>query len=105
LPSTPELSGSASIGVTCTSGVSWSLRIDAGLNYDGTDRFMANSQKTDKFKYTITYLNNPIGVDTAFINRVSTGNVAIIPVTVKIPTGQNIYSGNYSDQLTFNIDY
>jgi spore coat protein U-like protein len=104
LPSSPEINKTAVVVVTCTKDLSWSIKVNGGLNYDGTDRFMVNSKNTDKIKYTMSYLSNPIGVDTPFATKISAGTLSM-SLGIKIPAGQNIYADNYSDQITFSIDY
>jgi spore coat protein U-like protein len=92
--------------ITCTKGVSYSLKVDGGLNYDGTNRFMTSTSSPDKLQYALYYnASTPAPVNVAILNTTGSGIQQSFAISAKQPAKQNVAAGLYNDTVTVTIDY
>lgn len=98
------LDGSGSFGVRCANGLGITIRLDDGQNgprnmTDGTD-MLDYDLFSDAPGGTVWGNTGPTGV-------VDSGTGANVSYTVhgRIPGGQNVQSGAYTDQVTVSVDF
>ena len=102
--------GTASVGVTCTGGGSYTVGIDTGLNPVTTQRYVKSGSNTLAYGlfqdsgYSTPWTNSGLGLVSG------TGNAALQTLTVygQIPGSQALVSGNgtaYGDTVTVTITY
>lgn len=103
----------ANIGVTCSSGTSYTISLDAGTgsgantstrklaNADGSGATLSYALYQDSGR-TKTW-GNSNGSDT--LSGVGNGNTQSIPVYGYIPAGQASKAGSYSDVVAITLSY
>lgn len=96
---------------TCTKGTTFSIALSSGNSSDFSNRYMNLSDNSDQLKYNIyfdAFYNNIIGDgnnNTVTINDTGTGSDQNYTLFGKIPTGQYVSPGNYSDLITATLSY
>jgi spore coat protein U-like protein len=102
--------GTASVGVTCTGGGSYTIGLDTGLNNIAAQRFLKSGTNTLAYglfqdsSYGTVWTNAGAGLVSG------TGNAALQTLTVygQIPGSQALVSGNgtaYGDIVTVTLTY
>jgi len=91
----------------CTKDVSVSLRLNGGNKFDGTDRYMTNSDDSAKLKYKLTQQSSTIGIpiNTNFLTELATGMQVNKAISAYIVGNQSVPPGNYSDNLLLTLEY
>lgn len=102
-------STTGSVDVTCTSGTPYTIALDSGQNYDGTDRRIRFGTSSDYLIYTL--IDNlstlPWGDDTyngASVSGTGTGGAQSYTVDATL-IGAGVPAGYYSDTVTVTVTY
>ncbi|MBC3918402.1 spore coat U domain-containing protein [Undibacterium sp. CY18W] len=106
-----QIDNSAAVSVTCTNGTSYNVGLDAG---GGSGATMASRKMTGSVSGTLSYSlykdagrstvwGNTVGSDTAI--GTGTGSAQSMSVYGRVPSGQNVDAGVYSDTVTVTLTY
>lgn len=99
------------LSATCTKGTTFNISLSEGQSNDFNNRFMTLSNNSDSLRYNIYldafYLNifGDGNNGTIVLSDVGTGNEQNYTIYGKIPTGQYVSPGNYSDLITATLFY
>lgn len=108
-----SLNATGGVNVTCDPGVPFTIRIDAGSNSGGsfTPRKARLAGNTDTLNYNL-FRDSPHseiwgdGTDSTFIRTgAGTGTEEKLIVYGRLPGGQKVASGLYSDTLTVTVEW
>jgi spore coat protein U-like protein len=96
--------GTATLTLTCTPGTSTMVKLDLGLKASGSQRNMHKG--TDLLSYGL-YTDAAMGTGTAWPVAGVSGPVGNGTVTVygRIPAGQNMPTGSYTDTVLVSVDF
>ncbi len=106
--SATDATGTSTISVKCSLLTPYTLGLSYGANASGNVRQMANG--TERLSYQL-YQDaaglNIFGLVSDLLGASGVGTGLTVPTTVygKIPAGQNVAPGSYSDQITVTLDY
>lgn len=98
--------GAGTIRVTCVEGLSYSIELDAGLNVDGSQRYM-RSPLGGKIRYQLfrdSQFTIPWDIDTP-LNQMGTGVVQQIPLYGRVPPQGTPSAGTYSDTVSVTVEW
>ncbi|MBC3917084.1 spore coat U domain-containing protein [Undibacterium sp. CY18W] len=106
-----QIDNSAAVSVTCTNGTSYNVGLDAG---GGSGATMAVRKMTGSVSGTLSYSlykdagrstvwGNTVGSDTTI--GTGTGAAQSISVYGRVPAGQSVTAGVYSDTVTVTLTY
>nr|WP_198980885.1 spore coat U domain-containing protein [Herbaspirillum sp. ASV7] len=110
--SSSAIQQNAQIGVTCSSGTSYTVSLDAGTASGASTatRKMVSTDGSNSLNYGLYQdaartrsWGNANGTDT--LSGVGTGNSQNIPVYGYIPAGQASRAGSYSDVVAITLSY
>lgn len=108
--STADLDATNTVTVTCTSGASYDVGLDAGTGTGATVASRKMSFGTNVLNYTLyqdatrtTVWGNTVGTDT--VNATATAGSNIHTVYGRVPSGQNVPAGAYTDNITVTVTY
>ena len=96
---------------TCTKGTSFTVVLSTGNSNDFSNRYMNLTDNSDQLKYNIyldNFYTNILGDgnnNTVILSDIGTGEDQIYTIYGKIPTGQYVSPGNYSDLITATLSY
>lgn len=102
---------STTLTATCTKGTAFNVALSTGISNDFSNRYMALTDNSDQLKYNVYFdnlYNNILGdgtSNTATINDMGTGNDQTFTLFGKIPTGQFVSPGTYSDLISVTLSY
>lgn len=108
---TTNLQASASVTVVCTKGSNPTVGLSAGSNAPGPVALRAMASEGNKLSYEIakdaafTQAWSDSGSELYKIGTVSSLNPINIPVHGRIPAGQNVPEGNYTDSVTVTVNF
>jgi spore coat protein U-like protein len=99
----------SAVSVTCTSTTGYTIGLDDGLNYaNSTHRSMKNAG-TDYLEYELysdvaggTRWGNVTGT---WVSDTGTGSAQSHTVYGRLPAGQDLFIGTYSDTITVTVTY
>lgn len=103
--------GSASVSVNCSNGAPYDISLGGGQNLNGTTRRMARSGGGSFLSYQL--FSNSLrtlawGDGTALgarVNGTGSGNAQSRTVYGRIPAGQSVTPGSYSDSVVVTVNY
>lgn len=101
-------SGGSKIGVLCNNGTAWSLAMNSGNNFTGTQRQMAggSAEYIPYDLYSDSGYTTAIGIDSTVLSGTGTGTAQTYDIYGRIPAGSTLPSvGNYSDIVTMTVTY
>lgn len=102
---------STTLIATCTKGTAFTVALSSGMSNDFSNRYMTLTDDSDQLKYNIYFDNlysNILGdgsANTSTINDIGTGNDQTFTLFGKIPTGQFVSPGIYSDLISVTLSY
>jgi spore coat protein U-like protein len=100
---------STTISVTCTNTTGWNIGLDQGANGSSvTTRQMKNGSATLNYSLTSdaggsTNWGNTVGTDT--VSGTGNGSAQSSTVYGKVPTGQYVTPGSYTDTVNVTVSY
>ncbi|HEY6095637.1 MAG TPA: spore coat U domain-containing protein [Gallionellaceae bacterium] len=102
-----RLDATTTVKVTCTLGEPYTVALNNGLHFDGTHRRMEKIAASDHLQYD---LYSDAGRTTAWnttstVPGTGTGLVQSLDVYGRIPGGQILPLGDYSDTITVTVNY
>ena len=108
---TQELDATATVSLTCTRDSIATIAIDRGLNPTGgnlTRRLASGSQRLDYEIYRDPARTQTWSAGTNSVRYVSAAGITTtneLMVYGRIPSGQDVASGNYNDVVTATVDF
>ena len=108
---TQELDATATLSLTCTKDSIATVAIDRGQNPTGgnlTRRLAAGDQRLDYEIYRDAARTQTWSVGTGALRYVSAAGITStseLMVYGRIPSGQDVASGNYNDVVTAKVDF
>lgn len=108
-----QLDATGSVNVNCDAGLIYTVRIDAGANSGGgfTPRIARLAGGSDTTSYNL-YRDSAHtevwgdGTNNTFVRTgAGTGTVEMLAVYGRLPAGQKIVAGVYSDALTVTVEW
>lgn len=102
---------STTLTATCTKGTAFNVGLSTGISNNFSSRYMALNDNSDQLNYNIYFdnlYNNILGdgnENTTLINDIGTGNDQTFTLFGKIPTGQFVSPGTYSDLISVTLSY
>lgn len=105
----PAVTASAAITMNCRRGTAWQLSLDDGQNAQGQQRRMSNGNGS--YAPYELYRNAPMTQrfgQTANVDRqagTGTGTNQTVMVHGRMPAGQNLVPGSYSDRVVVTVTY
>lgn len=98
----------SSVTVTCTGRTAWRMSMDDGLHAAGGQRRMRRDGGTDHVRYEL--YGNPgrtqrWGADSTGLTGTGTGSSQTLTVYGRVPGGQAVPAGRYSDTITVTVTY
>src|SRR5690606_26462753 len=98
------------ISLTCTGGTAWNVALDDGQNASGNVRRMRRTDGGGHVAYDV-YIDaartrrwgSTAGVDTQ--QGTGTGHQQTATVYGRVPSGQSVPAGSYSDTITVTVTY
>jgi len=112
-PSAADNEKTSTITVTCTKGTDYDIGLDQGTASGATvtTRQMADTVSSDLLNYSLfsdasrtVNWGNTVGTDTVNVGS-ATGAAENHTVYGRIPTGQYVTAGSYSDTITVTVTY
>lgn len=105
-----DLDGATSISVTCTNGTSYNVGISTGAGAGATVAVRKMTDGANTLNYTLyrdAGRTNVWGVTIATDTLTGTGSGAAQPIDVygRVPGGQTVASGGYTDTVTITVTY
>ena len=108
---TQELDATATLSLTCTRDSIATIAIDRGLNPTGgslTRRLASGTQRLDYEIYRDAARTETWSAGTNAVRYVSAAGISAtseLMVYGRIPSGQDVASGNYNDVVTATVDF
>ncbi len=94
------------IDVTCTNGTTYTVGLNNGANYSAPNRRMTNG--TNFLNYDL-YNDAPGGTrwgdGSGTVNGTGNGMAQTLTVYGRLPAGQTLYTGSYTDTIQVTITY
>lgn len=98
----------ATISVTCSTGTTYDIELDAGTASGATTatRAMQNGSNTLSYNiYSNSGRSTVWGLTTDKVSGTGTGSAQSLSAYGRIPAGQSVAAGSYSDTITATITY
>ena len=110
---TQPLDAQGSIGLHCTKNTGVKLAIDAGSNAQGSDRYLSSGTDTLNYELyfdpyrTAVYGGSPFTLGADVMRSLGAASTTGYnrPVYGRIPGGQNVTPGDYTDTVTVTINF
>lgn len=108
---TQELDATATLSLTCTRDSIATIAIDRGMNPTGgnlTRRLASGNQRLDYEIYRDAARTETWSAGTNAVRYVSASGISSINELIvygRIPSGQDVASGNYNDVVTATVDF
>jgi len=106
-----ELTAAGDVTVTCNDGVPYAIALDAGMNFDGTNRVMANDAG-GALMYHLMYAGaawGDTGITDSYpgdpVSGVGNGGPVSYAVDALLPPDQATMPGMYSDTVTVTVAF
>lgn len=106
-----ELTAAGDVTVTCNDGVPYAVALDAGQNFDGENRVMAN-EAGGALLYHLQYAGaawGDAGIADTFpgdpVSGVGNGGPVSYAVDAHLPAEQATMPGTYSDTITVTVAF
>ncbi len=99
------------LSATCTKGTTFNISLSEGQSNDFNNRYMSLSNNADSLKYNIyldAFYTNILGDGnngTSLLSDTGAGVEQNYTIYGKIPTGQYVSPGSYSDLITATLFY
>ena len=108
----PSATGNSSgdLSINCTMGISYKVGLGPGANATATSRRMGGPNGSFLIYQLFSESSHAVawGDGTNFgatVDRIGSGSNQTVPVYGRIPSGQNVHPGSYSDTVTVTVDY
>lgn len=99
---------STTITVTCSLLTPYDISLDSGANANGSVRRLGSGASRLNYEiYRNALMTNIFGTVAATLGVSGVGTGLAVPTTIygKIPKGQAVAPGSYTDQITVTVDY
>lgn len=100
----------ATVNVTCTSGATYDVALDYGLNYVSTQRYLKGVTPANTLAYNLSAVSagganwgDNLDVDT--VQGTGTGSAQALTVYGQIPGSQTLTTDQYTDTVTVTVSY
>jgi spore coat protein U-like protein len=99
--------GTGTVSVTCTSGTSYTVSLDGGGQADATARAMSSGAEKLSYQLYSDSVRTTVWDSTGpgQVSDEGTGSAIDHTVYGRIPSGQNVPPGSYSDTINVTITY
>jgi spore coat protein U-like protein len=103
-----DYTAAASAAVVCTNGQTYGVWIPPGANQNGPQQRMLNASTgayVNYSLYTDSYYVTAYPSTLTFTGSIGIGSTQIFTIYAKLPAGQGLTPGVYSDVIQFTVSY